>query len=145
MISTLFDFSAPDVVLSLSRSETRNTVILRSWTESSKVLVSLLRVLPSTTISALLAGRVWLMTPPPASKIPSSAVLPVMLRSLPSPDTPESIINLALPSAVLTMLTLRPKLSPLLLIFLRMSCKVSPAFTSTLKVLSPALNVSWPS
>ncbi|MNY23856.1 hypothetical protein D3C86_1575390 [compost metagenome] len=107
--------------------------------------MSLLRTLPSTEISALLAARVWFMTPPPDSKMASSAVSPVMVKSLPSPEMPESITSLALPSAVLTMLTLRPKLSPLPLMLLRMSCRVSPAFTSTLKVLSPALNVSCPS
>ncbi|MNW04490.1 hypothetical protein D3C71_2005890 [compost metagenome] len=75
----------------------------------------------------------------------SNTSIPVMTRSFPSPDTPESITNLALPSAVLTMLALSPKLSASPLMRLRIFCRVSPALTSTWNSLSPALKVSWPS
>ena len=68
-----------------------------------------------------------------------------MVILLPSPDTPESKTNLDFPSDVLIMLAERPKLSPLLLIRLRIFCSVSPAFTSIVNSSSPALNVSVPS
>jgi len=150
VISTLFDLRLP----SLSLSETRNTVMSSPCTLSLKVLVSLVKILPSTSISASVDCWVRDMLEPltavallvSASNIFSSVVLPLIFRSLPAPVTPESITSLALPSEVLTMLAVRPKLSDALLMRLRICCSVSPFLTSTVNSLpSPALMVRVPS
>ncbi|MNE22611.1 hypothetical protein D3C80_1158280 [compost metagenome] len=137
--STLFDLVLP----SASLSDSRSIVSFKPMIVPSKVLVALVSLLPSTSISASLAGSPTCCNA--ETKPDRPGVLPLICRSLPVPLTPESITNFALPSDVLMILAVKPKLSPLLFIFLRTLCSESPALTSTENVLSPALKVSVPS